>query len=156
MRFKDDHHKRKSLIRSMILLAVVVLGTGLFTNFVIGYFKSQDPIYQCIRDPTAETFQLSIPIKVTRDGSYWPIPAGIGISNKCIRPINTLHENIIHVAYSRPYPFTLGHFLYIWGIDIKQYNAKVFINNILHTNGSYLDIILKEGMSIKVDFTSKR
>ena len=35
----------------------------------------------------------------------------IGIDNKCIRPIHTLEKNVIHIGYSRSYPFTLNHFL---------------------------------------------
>ncbi len=46
----------------------------------------------------------------------------IGIDNKCIRPIHTLEKNVIHIGYSRSYPFTLNHFLYIWGIDRKKYD----------------------------------
>jgi hypothetical protein len=139
----------------MITLAIVVLGAGLATNFILGYLRTQNPIYQCIKDPNSQPFQLSIPITVTRDGSNVPVPPGIGIDNKCTRPIHTLQPNIIHVAYSRSFPFTLGHFLYIWKIDVTKYNTKVYVNNVLHTGGSYLDIVLKQGMSIRVDFTSK-
>jgi hypothetical protein len=34
--------------------------------------------------------------------------------HNCIRPAHTLEENVIHVAYSRPHDFTLGHFPYYW------------------------------------------
>ncbi|MFL6331219.1 MAG: hypothetical protein ACJ705_09410 [Nitrososphaeraceae archaeon] len=155
MSFTEGPDKRKRLLRSMITLAIVVLGAGLATNFILGYLRIQDPIYQCIKDPKSQPFQLSIPITVVRDGINVPVPPGIGIDNKCIIPVHTLESNVIHVAYSRSYPFTLGHFLYIWKIDLTKYNTKVYVNNILHTNGSYLDIALKQGMSIRVDFASK-
>src|ERR671931_167789 len=156
MSFTEGPDKRKRLLRSMITLAIVVLGAGLATNFLLGYLRTQDPIYQCIKDPNSQPFQLSIPITVTRDGSNVPVQPGIGIENKCMRPIHTLQPNVIDVAYIKPYPFTLGHFLYIWKIDVAKYNTKVYVNNILHTGGSYLDIVLKQGMSIRVDFTSKK
>ena len=156
MSFTEGPDRRKRLLRSMITLAIVVLGAGLATNFLLGYLRTQDPIYQCIKDPNSQPFQLSIPITVTRDGSNVPVQPGIGIENKCMRPIHTLQPNVIDVAYSKPYPFTLGHFLYIWKIDVAKYNTKVYVNNILHTGGSYLDIVLKQGMSIRVDFTSKK
>jgi hypothetical protein len=155
MSFTEGTDRRKRLLKSMITLAIVVLGAGLATNFILGYLRTQDPIYQCIKDPNSQPFQLSIPVTVTRDGNNVAVPAGIGMNNNCIRPVNTLEPNVIHVAYSRPYPFTLGHFLYNWKIDLTKYNTKVYVNNILHTNGSYLDIVLKQGMSIRVDFTSK-
>jgi hypothetical protein len=139
----------------MITLAIAVLGAGLATNFILGYLRTQDPIYQCIKDPNSQPFQLSIPITVTLNGNNVAVPAGIGVNNNCIRPVHTIEPNVIHIAYSRPYPFTLGHFLYNWKIDLTKYNTKVYVNDILNKNGSYLDIILKQGMSIRVEFTSK-
>jgi hypothetical protein len=139
----------------MITLPILVLGAGLATNFVLGYLRTQDPIYQCVKDPNSQPFQLSIPITVARDGTNVAVPAGIGMDNNCIRPVHTLEPNVIHVTYSRPFPFTLGHLLYNWKIDLTKYNTKVYVNNILHTNGSYLDTVLKQGMSIRIDFASK-
>jgi hypothetical protein len=155
MSFAEGTDRRKRLLKSMITLAIAVLGAGLATNFILGYLRTQDPIYQCIKDPNSQPFQLSIPITITRNGNNVAVPAGIGTNNNCIRPVHTIEPNVIHVAYSRTYPFTLGHFLYNWKIDLIKYNTKVYVNNILHTNGSYLDIILKQGMSIRVEFTSK-
>lgn len=155
MSFAEGTDKRKRLLKSMITLAIAVLGAGLATNFILGYLRTQDPIYQCIKDPNSQPFQLSIPITVTRNSNNVAVPAGIGMNNNCIRPVHTIEPNVIHIAYSRPYPFTLGHFLYNWKIDLTKYNTNVYVNNILHTNGSYLDIILKQGMSIRVAFTSK-
>jgi hypothetical protein len=155
MSFAEGTDRRKRLLKSMITLAIAVLGAGLATNFILGYLRTQDPIYQCIKDPNSQPFQLSIPITITRNGNNVAVPAGISMNNNCIRPVHTIEPNVIHVAYSRTYPFTLGHFLYNWKIDLIKYNTKVYVNNILHTNGSYLDIILKQGMSIRVEFTSK-
>lgn len=155
MSFAEGTDRRKRLLKSMITLAIAVLGAGLATNFILGYLRTQDPIYQCIKDPNSQPFQLSIPITVTRNSNNVAVPAGIGMNNDCIRPVHTIEPNVIHIAYSRPYPFTLGHFLYNWKIDLTKYNTNVYVNNILHTNGSYLDIILKQGMSIRVAFTSK-
>jgi hypothetical protein len=155
MSFAEGTDRRKRLLKSMITLAIAVLGAGLATNFILGYLRTQDPIYQCIKDPNSQPFQLSIPITVTRNSNNVAVPAGVGMNNNCIRPVHTIEPSVIHIAYSRPYPFTLGHFLYNWKIDLTKYNTNVYVNNILHTNGSYLDIILKQGMSIRVAFTSK-
>ena len=154
MSFAEGTDRHKRLLKSMVTLAIAVLSAGLATNFILGYLRTQDPIYQCIKDPNSQPFQLSIPITVTHNGNNVAVSAGIGMNN-CIRPVHAIEPNVIHVAYSRPYPFTLGHFLYNWKIDLTKYNTKVYVNNILHTNGSYLDIILKQGMSIRVEFTSK-
>ena len=154
MSLAEGTDRRKRLLKSMITLAIAVLGAGLATNFILGYLRTQDPIYQCIKDPNSQPFQLFVPITVTRNGNNVAVPAGIGVNNNCIRPVHTIEPNVIHIAYSRPYPFTLGHFLYNWKIDLTKYNTKVYVNDIFK-NGSYLDIILKQGMSIRVEFTSK-
>ena len=155
MGFSEQSDKRSRLIWSMITLAIIVLGVGFVINFITGYLRSQDPIYQCIKNPNSQPFQLSVPITVTRDKNIVSVPTKIGFNNQCIKPIHTLEKNLIHVAYSRYYPFTLGHFLYIWGIDISRYNAKVYVNGRQYTKGSYLDIPLKDGVPIRVDFISK-
>ena len=47
---------------------------------------------------------------------------------------HTVEENVIQVAYSRPYDFTLGHFLYYWlGNDLLQYDTKVYVVMTLFT-----------------------
>ena len=80
----------------------------------------------------------------------------MGIEKNCIRPVHTLKENVIHVGYSRPHEFTLGHFLYYWiGNDLQKYDTKVYVNGSLHSNGSFLDIPLRQGDSIRIEFTSR-
>lgn len=152
----EGGQKRKKLVWSMAILAATVVGAGLLTMAVTNYFRSQNPIYQCMHDPAQQPFQLSVPINVTEDGRPVPVPKGIGIDNNCIHPIYTLDQNIIHVSYSRPYDFTLGHFLYYWlGDKLQNFNTKVFINGRQHTEGSILDIPLKGGESIHLILTRK-
>jgi len=141
----------------MGILAAIVIGAGLGTMAVTGYFRSQDPIYQCISDPTNQPFQLSIPVSSTVNGLPSVVRKGVGFeSNGCIRPVHTLEQNVIHVAFSRPYEFTLGHFMYYWiGNDLQQYDTKVYVNDKLDTEGSFLDIPLKQGESIRIEFTSR-
>jgi hypothetical protein len=152
----EGTEKRKKLLVSMGMLAAIVVVAGLGTVTITSYFRSQDPIYQCIDNPTEKTYQLSVPIAVTENGFPVIVPKGVGIENDCIRPVHTLEENVIHVGYDQPHDFTLGHFLYYWiGNDIQKYNAKVYVNEELHTNGSFLDIRLRQGDSIRIEFTSR-
>jgi hypothetical protein len=148
--------KRKKLLWSMGILAAIVTGAGFATVVVTGFFRSQNPIYQCVDNPAAQPFQLSIPISATENGAPAIVPKGVGISPGCIHPIHTLEENVIHVAYSRQYDFTLGHFLYYWiGTKLQNYDIKVYINGIQYRQGSILDIPLKQGQSIRIELTNK-
>lgn len=148
--------KRKKLLISMGILAAIVIGAGLGTMAITSYFRSQDPIYQCINNPTDQSFELSVPITVIEDGLPIIVPTGIGIEDDCIHPVHTLEENLIHVGYSKPHGFTLGHFLYNWlRNDLQGYDTKVYVNGSLHTDGSFLEIPLRQGDSIRIEFTSR-
>ncbi len=139
----------------MLVLAAVLGGAVFATAAVTTYLRSQDPINQCITDPSSQPFQISVPITVTRDGSPFPVEQGVGI-NGCVRPVHTLEENVIHVAYSTPHEFTLGHFLYYWlGEDLLKYNSVVRVNDVLHSDGDIRDIELRQGDSIRIDFATK-
>lgn len=140
----------------MGILAAIVVGAGLSTMAITGYFRSQDPIYQCIDNPTEQPYQLSVPVTVTEDGFPETVRSGIGVEDGCIRPVHTLEKNVIHVGYSRPHKFTLGHFLYYWiGNDLQNYDTKVYVNDTLHADGSFLDIPLRQDDSIRIEFISR-
>jgi len=141
----------------MMVLAGLIGGAVLATSAFTAYLRSQDPVNQCIQDPESQPFQLSVPINVIEDGFPARVPEGIGISDSCIRPVHTIEENVIHVAYNTPYNFTLGHFLYYWlGNDLLNYDTTVYVNDIARTEGDIRDIILENGDRIKIEFVSRR
>lgn len=147
--------KKKKIIYSMLTLAGLLGVTVLLTTAATSYFRGQDPVNQCITEPIQQTFQLSVPIEVFEDGIRSTV-RNVGISENCIRPVHTLTDNVIHVAYSRPYPFTLGHFFYYWlGDDILRYDTEVYVNNRLHTDGDFRDIVLHEGDVITINLTTR-
>ncbi len=155
MAFKGPEN-RKKLLLSMLTLAGLIGAAVLATSAVSAYLRSQDPINQCITDPSSQPYQISVPVTVLQDGTPDAIPEGIGITRDCIRPIHTLEENVIHVAYSRPHPFTLGHFLYYWlGDDLLAYNTDVYINGVQHSDGDFRDILLQEGDAIRIEFSTR-
>ena len=147
--------KKKKLIYSMLTLAALLGVSVALTTVATSYFRGQDPVNQCITDPMQQRFQLSVPIEVFEDGTRSTV-RDVGVSENCIRPVHTLVDNVIHVAYERPHDFTLGHFFYYWlGDDILRYDAEVYVNNRLHTNGDFRDIVLRQGDVIKINLTTR-
>ena len=141
----------------MLVLGVLIGGAVLATAAISTYFRSQDPVNQCISDPATQPFQLSVTVTVTENGSPAVVPEGVAITHNCTRPVHTLEENVIHVAYSEPHDFTLGHFLYYWlGDDILQYDTRVYVNGVQHTEGDFRDIVLRQGDSIRIEFTARQ
>jgi hypothetical protein len=154
MGFESPEKKRK-LLFSMLVLAVLIGGAVLATAAISTYFRSQDPVNQCISDPARQPFQLSVAVTVTENGSPAVVPEGVGITDNCTRPVHTLEENVIHVAYSEPHDFTLGHFLYYWlGDGILQYDTRVYVNGVQHREDDFRDIVLRQGDSIRIEFTT--
>lgn len=149
----EGAEKKRRVIWSMIILVVVVVGAGAATMAVTGYFRDRDPIYQCIGNPRSQPYQLSVPVTVSEDGLPVRVPSGIGITPDCTLPVHTLEEGIIHVAYTEEYPFTLGHFLYNWKIDLSRYETTtVYVNEQRHADGSFLDVVLRDGDEIRIEF----
>ncbi|MGH9991055.1 MAG: hypothetical protein ACREAZ_00195 [Nitrososphaera sp.] len=155
VRFEGPEKKRK-VLSSMLTLAALIGGAVLATAAITTYFRAQDPVNQCIADPTSEPYQVSVPIALTVDGAPGVVPEDVGISETCTRPVHTIEENVIHVAYGRPHDFTLGHFLYYWlGNDLLKYETKVYVNDTLHTSGDFRDIVLRQGDSLRIAFITK-
>lgn len=146
--------KKRKLLYSMLTLAGLVGVSVVLTAVVTSYFRGQDPVNQCISDPSAQPYQVSVPLTVYENGVLSTV-RDVGISDDCIRPVHTLVDDVIHVAYSRPYDFTLGHFFYYWlGDDILQYDTRVYVNEKLH-NGDFRDIVLIQGDEIRIELTSR-
>lgn len=146
--------KKRKLLYSMLTLAALVGVSVVLTTVVTSYFRGQDPVNQCISDPATQPYQVSVPLTVYEDGVLSTV-RDVGMTEDCIRPVHTLVDDVIHVAYSRPYDFTLGHFFYYWlGDDILGYDTKVFVNDELH-DGDFRDIVLRQGDEIRIELVSR-
>ena len=139
----------------MLVLAGLVGASVVLTAGVTSYFRAQDPVNQCIGEPLEQPYQISVPIAVFEDGI--PVAARqVGITGDCVRPVHTLKENVIHVAYGRPHDFTLGHFFYYWlGDDILNYDVRVYVNDELHSEGDFRDIVLRQGVVMRIELTTR-
>ncbi len=148
-----DADKKKKVLRSMIFIAVLAVSAGIVTNLVTQYTRGQDPLYQCI-DSDNLPYQAYVTVFVNIDRQPVEVPADIGINDDCLRPIHT-HDNsgLIHIAFDRSYEFRLGHFLWYWNFNIQEYDAKVYVNGI--EQEKYLGTVLRDGMSIIMEFNSK-
>jgi len=138
----------------MIVLAVMAVGGGIITNIIMQQARAQDPLYQCIASED-QPYQAYLTIFVTVNNQEITVPKNIGILPECVRPMHTHDSNgVIHIAYERSYDFKLGHFLWYWNLDILQYDATVYVNG-FDAGEKYLDTVLQDGMSIRMDFKSK-
>ncbi len=148
-----DAGKKKALIRSMIILAVIAVAAGVITNIITQQARAQDPVYQCIESDNLP-YQAYVTISITINGQPSEVPANIGILDNCLRPIHTHDRSgLVHIVYDRPYDFKLGHFLWYWGFNLQQYDATVYVNGV--QQDKFLDMALRDGMTITMDFKTK-
>jgi hypothetical protein len=152
--WEDGERKKRIVIRSMIVLAAIAVAGGIVTNLITQQVRAQDPLYQCIKSED-QPYQAYVTLIVTVDNQEIIVPANIGISADCVRPIHTHDANgVIHVAYEKPYEFKLGHFLWYWNFDVLRYDATAYVNG-FSVDEKYLDTVLQDGMSVRIDFKSK-
>ena len=63
------------------------------------------------------------------DGKQVPVPANIGIDPQG-RFIAALHTHdtsgVVHMEATKPYPFTLGEFINVWGVDFSDQNLGAY------------------------------
>lgn len=118
-----------------------------------------DPTLQiCITGAVAEHIHPHLQIVV--NGQPIVIPANIGISDSCTRPIHT-HDasGTIHVESPVSYPFTLHDFFLVWGqpFDSAQilrnhvdstHTLRMTVNSIPNTQ--YENYVLQDGDQIVI------
>jgi len=68
-------------------------------------------------------YHVHAELKVYVDGKQTPVPADIGIDpqGRFISPVHT-HDTtgVVHMESTKFYPFTLGEFMNIWGVDFSD------------------------------------
>ena len=153
--------EKKKLTKWQIILPIALGGAGtgiaIVANMVL---VGPPPMEQCIPGENVPFHQQAY-INVTLDGEPFTVPANIGITSKCVRPLHTHDDSgLIHMQFFKPTRFTLGNFVKLWGLDLKQYNVKVFVKNVNDAdfkefNDDINTLVLANEMRIKIELTSR-
>ena len=122
---------------------------------------------QCV-DHENPAMSLQVELFPVMDRSPQVLPAGIGISDDCIRPLHTHTEFVVSVEYAEEREFTLGDFFGVWGeegpywekdVDNMSVNGRAFCSSaetVPDCDGEDpLGLMLKDGMRIAIDFDSQ-
>ena len=83
------------------------------------------------------------------------LPAGIGITHDCMKPLHTHSEDfIIHVEYDEQYKFAMGDFFEVWGEKHPYVNSEVVSISLngKRYDGNYRKLILEDGQNIVIEF----
>ena len=153
--------KKKKLTKAQLIIPVALGGAGTAFAIIINMvLVGPPPLEQCIPGEHV-SFDQRAYITVTLDGQPFTVPANIGITSKCITPLHT-HEDdgVIHMQFFKPTRFTLGNFIKLWGLDLSQYDVKIFIKN--NTDDNFIEvepavdtILLTKDIRIRMELTSR-
>lgn len=152
-----DPQKRRKTLRFLAITAAIGIGIALTNVYVIQkVVKADDPLYQCINGLDV-TYQLSTTFEIYVDGVKQNIPAGIGITPNCQRSMYTLSDDgVVHVAWTKPYAFTVGQFLWISGFDYRDTDDKastIYVNGV--ESPDFINTVLQDGAHYRVEFATK-
>ncbi|MDE1863298.1 MAG: hypothetical protein KGI33_10340 [Thaumarchaeota archaeon] len=151
-----DPVKRKQTIRYLALTAAIGIGVALTNTFIVQKIvKADDPLYQCINGLEIK-YQVAVTLDMYIDGVKQKIPADVGITKNCQRSIYTLSDDgVIHAAWTKPYSFQIGQFMWIEGFDIRNMNeakSKIYVNGV--ESPDYIHAPMVDGAHYRADFVS--
>jgi len=121
---------------------------------------------ECINPdlPLADGFPKNFELKIIISGEEEVIPAGIGVSDNCQRPIYTVDDGgAIFLVSSVAREFTLGQFFKIWGWpfsknEVLGYRADASHSIKMTVGGApsdmFGDLVLNGGEEIVIEYQS--
>jgi len=166
---KRPEEKKKKVTKGQLIIAPILVGVSVGIALVINILiTGPPPLEQCITSEgdsstdTKYTFHQHAYLNVTLDGVSFTVPANIGITSDCIRPLHTTDSSgTIHSEFVKPVKFTLGNFIKLWGLNLDQYDVKILVKDsadvdLREVNVSEINtLFLRDGMRITIELTSR-
>ena len=115
-----------------------------------------DPLTMCVQHETLQS-HIHVTFVPILDRSPRQLPADIGITPDCMRPLHTHATDFrIHIESPGGEVWIMGDFLRVWGDDSLYQGLET---TSISVNGEryeddYRDIVLKDGMRVIIDFKS--
>ena len=116
-----------------------------------------DPLAICVH-PGAPVNPIQVTFVPVLDRNPNILPAGIGVTPSCVRPLYTENADfVVHVQSPGNEEWTLGDFFRVWGDDNPYRGLEtnnVSVNSELYKD-DYNDIRLEDGLRVIIDFKSQ-
>ncbi len=145
---------KKTLFTWLIIL--IVAGTiiwGIFRYFsaVSPGEVSADLTKTCVNHGGI-SMHIHPHLTITRNGEAQELPANIGVSAGCMRPLHT-HDasGQLHIEFPRQHDFTLGDFFKVWDKPFPAgENLSVTVNG--EPNSDFENLILRDDARIVISY----
>ena len=116
---------------------------------------SLDPLTMCVEHGGSLAIHIHAQVVPILEHQPQLLPANIGITPDCMRPLHTHAANFqVHVESPKPASWTVGDFFRVWGDDSPYQGLgthSVSLNNEPY-EGDYRDIALEDGIIVIIDF----
>lgn len=155
---------RRKLWISSAVLALVALGA------LVAYGLTHEPPLKplteiCYDGHESIRYHYHVQLTIIIDGEQQPIPADIGISESCMRPVHTHDEpGKIHIETEERRDATLGDFFQIWG---RTFNSQQIFDSVVdeddtlnmtvdgEPSNKYEKLVLYDDMEIVIEYKTQ-
>ena len=167
-RKRPEEKKKRKLTKWQLIIPPLLVGGAVGLAIVINIaIAGPPPLEQCLTGSMSSgdskySFHQHAYLNVTLDGQPFTVPANVGITSDCVKPLHTNDTSgMIHSQYVKPVRFTLGDFVKLWGLNLNQYDVQVFAKSFDDTdfrevNASEINtLFLRDEMRIRIQLTSR-
>ena len=152
-----DPTKRRKTLKFLAITAAVGISVGLVSSTLLGELAKNDPLKVCINERVTP-YNLRATLELYVDGNRADIPANIGFKEDgCQRVLYTLtNDGVFHASWEEPYPFELGHFLWVWEFPLRDMDtskSRILVDGT--ETDDFIRTPIQDGRTYTAEFTSK-
>src|SRR3989344_7776289 len=148
---RNQKIKRGAKVSIWTALIILILGGGGWYIAQSG-FLSYNPLELCVQH-TGVGMHIHPHLKIFVKGEEFKIPANIGVTSACMRPVHTHDESgTLHLEFPTKTDVALGSFFKIWEKPLSEFgtNPKMKVNNA--ENNEIENYIMRDGDQIELFF----
>lgn len=176
-----DPTKRKKTLKFMAMLAAVGMVAAAVSSLVQGQISMDDPLKVCI-DDRQTPYKVSAFLEMYIDDQRI-VPSNVGTpggvcksglspidqlfasfmgtptsspSCACQRSLYSLNDGTIYAEWEEPYPFEIGHFLWMWDFPVRDMDtskSRILLDGV--ESPDFINTPLIDGASYRAEFTSR-
>ncbi len=151
---KNARGRKSIIIWAIVVVLAAAAGFGIFRYLFSGEDTSRefDVTNACVNHGGI-SMHIHPDLRIVINGDAEVIPANIGVTPACMRPIHT-HDSTgrLHIEFPRQRNFTLGEFFKIWD---KPFPSEISMTVNGQDNAEYENLILKDGDKIEIRYDKK-
>jgi hypothetical protein len=152
----------KQLKLLVICAAVVGSIVSLVTESPRKLSETPDPLITCVRH-SIQPYSISATLRITIEGEDLAIPANIGITSGCTKPLHTdTAAGTIHVIAREKPRYTLKDFFAVWDKPFTEKQILNFVSDtaehhvVLYVNGvpnvDFENYVIQDGDELRISY----